>query len=207
MINQILYSTAALIALIAPVVELPIFIALMEGRTPRELRRAAVKVAGGSFAILALSAVAGTRILETLGVSLGAFRSAGGLVLILIGLQMLQGKSSPVVSDRGPQPDPEDHLWVPLVMPLIAGPAAITTVITLSIQETSSALPVPLATLIAIVIATSVVLLILLFADPLSRAVKPRVARILERFFGLMLVAIGFQMGYRGIEQFFLGRP
>lgn len=136
--------------------------------------------------------------------SLPAFRAAGGLVLVVIGLEMLKGLSSAVVTDARLDADPQDRLWMPLVMPLIAGPAAITTAITLSIRERDQASLIPLSTLLAIAAATLVVLAILLGARTLSRVVSGRAARLFERFLGLILVAVGFQMGLTGIYGFLM---
>jgi multiple antibiotic resistance protein len=202
MLNHILYSTVALIALMIPLIELPIFVSVIQTQSPPRAGQAAVKVAVGSLIVLCVAALFGTYMLQAVGVSFPAFRAAGGLVLILIGLQMLQGGPSSVLTDHGDQPDPEDQLWVPLVMPLTAGPAAITTVITLSIRE-EAWIGIPLGTLVGIGIATALVFVVLLFAMPLSRVLPPRVARVSERFFGLILTAIGFQMGLTGIAQFF----
>jgi multiple antibiotic resistance protein len=204
MLNHIVYSSVALIALMVPLIELPIFVSVIQAQSPPRAGQAAVKVAVGSLVVLGVAAVAGTRMLEIVGVSFPAFRAAGGLVLILIGLQMLQGGTSSVLTDHGDQPDPEDQLWVPLVMPLTAGPAAITTVITLSIRE-EAWIGLPVGTLVAVGIATALVLVVLLFAVPLSKVLPPRVARVSERFFGLILTAIGFQIGLTGIQQFFSG--
>ena len=204
MVEHILYSSVALIALMAPLGELTIFLSVVEGQSARQVRRAAIKVAVGSYAVLVVTLFAGTRILDVFGVSLPAFRAAGGLVLIVIGLQMLQGLTSPVLMDPRQPAEPEDRLWVPLVMPLIAGPAAMITVISLSVRETVTASGLPVGTLVAVTVASLSVLLVLLFAVPLQRAVRPRMARLFERFFGLVLVAIGFQMGLTGIREFFL---
>ncbi len=200
MLDHIVYASATLIALMAPIGELPVFLSIMSGRLPVEHRRGALTVAFGSLIVLAVAALLGRQLLNWFSVSLPAFRAAGGLVLILVGLELLQGKFSPVLGKR--KSDPEDHLWVPMIMPLTAGPAAITTVITLSIAEPRPA-GVPVGTLIAIFIANVVVFVTLLLASPISRAIRPRVARVLERFFGLILVAVGFEMGLGGIQQFF----
>lgn len=205
MLEHILYSSATLIALTAPLVELPIFLTIMEGRSPAELRRAAFKVAVGAFVILCGSALAGTWVLRLFGVSLPAFRTAGGIVLVVIGLGMLRGESSPLLADRARAAEPEDQLWVPLVMPLTAGPAAITTAITLSIRDGERLLGLPIATLISIGISSLVVLTMLMSAVALGRSMTARAARIFERFFGLVLLAIGCQMGLTGVHQFFLG--
>ncbi len=205
MLQNILYSSAALIALLSPLGELTVFLAIMEGKSVGEIRRAAVKVATRSYVVLVVTLFAGERILDIFGVSLPAFRAAGGLVLVVIGLRMLQGQVSPVLLDPRLRAEPEDHLWVPLVMPLIAGPAAMITVISLSVRETAGGTVLPIGTLIALTVATATVLVILLFATTLQRVVRPRVARLFERFFGLILVAVGFQLGLTGIREFFIG--
>lgn len=202
MLDQFLYAFVTLTALMAPLVELPVFLAIVEGQGRGEVRRAAVKVAVGSFFVLATAALAGRLILDIFGVSLPAFRAAGGLVLIVIGLEMLKGSSSGVTTDARLETDPQDRLWVPMVMPLTAGPAAITTAITLSIRERGFQALVPVSTLLAIGAATLVVLILLLAARPVSRVVNPRLARLFERFLGLILVAVGFQMGLTGIHEF-----
>jgi multiple antibiotic resistance protein len=64
---------------------------------------------------------------------------------------------------------------------------------------------VPTGTLIAISTAALVILLILMLAVPIQRVMRPQAARIAERFFGVLIVAIGFQMGLTGVRDFFLG--
>lgn len=203
MIDQILYASAALIALTNPLAELPFFLTATEGQSPSTQRRAALKVTLGVVVVLGISAVAGSRILELFDVSFGAFRVAGGLVVILAGLEMLRGTGSGITSVKDAPGEVEDHLWVPLVMPLIAGPASITAVITLALQEPSNPIGLPLGTLIAIVVAAVGVLVILLAASTLSSALSRRAIRVFERFSGMILVAIGFQMGMSGVQEFF----
>jgi multiple antibiotic resistance protein len=205
MMKHILYSTAALLALTAPLAELPIFLAVTAGQTSGQRRRSALKVAGGALMVLGISTMAGAQLLAFVGVSLAAFKSAGGLVVIIVGLEMLHGGSA-ILKDVDGEVHADDALWVPLVMPLIAGPAAITAVITLSIREVQRGSGViPVGTLLAVTLSAFAVLLTLLFAMPLSKLVGVRAARIVERFFGLILVAIGFQMGFSGIQEFFWG--
>lgn len=205
MLQHILYSTAALVALTAPIAELPIFLSVTAGQTAGQRRLSSVKVAVGTLVVLGVSALVGSSLLEVVGVSLAAFRSAGGLVVVIVGLEMLHGGSS-MLGESSDVSGADDALWVPLVMPLIAGPAAITAAITLSIRETSlNEGLVPFGTVMAVAIASLVVLLVLLFSRPVFRLIGIRAARIVERFFGLILVAIGFQMGFTGIREFFLG--
>lgn len=203
MIDQLLYASAALVALTNPLAELPFFLTATEGFSPPDRRRAALKVTIGVIVVLAVSALAGTRILDLFDVSFGAFRTAGGLVIIFAGLEMLRGNGSGLTSVSSDPGEMEDHLWVPLVMPLLAGPASITATITLSLEETSGPALVPMGTLLAILVAAIAVLLILLAASTLSSALSRRGIRIFERFSGLILIAIGFQMGLSGIQEFF----
>ena len=198
-IDHILYGSAALIALTNPLAELPFFLTATEGFSPVERRRAAVKVTIGVLVVLAISAIGGTRILDLFDVSFGAFRAGGGLVVILAGLEMLRGTGSGITSVSREPGEAEDHLWVPLVMPLLAGPAAITATITLAIGEPS----LPIGTLVAVLISSVAVLPLLLAASTLSSALTRRGTRIFESFSGLILIAIGFQTGLGGIHEFF----
>lgn len=198
-----MYGSVALLALTNPLAEMPFFLTATDGLPAYKRRIAAVKVAIGVAVVLAISAVAGTRILDLFDVSFAAFRAAGGLVIILAGLEMLRGTGSGLTSVSSSPGDEEDHLWVPLVMPLLAGPASITATITLALEETSADAVVPAGTLIAVVIAAAAVLVILLATATLTSSLSRRVIRIFERFSGLILIAIGFQMGLSGIQQFF----
>jgi multiple antibiotic resistance protein len=204
MIDQILYGSAALIALTNPLAEMPFFMTATEGLTGYRRRVAAVKVAIGVAVVLAVAAVGGSRILDLFDVSFAAFRAAGGLVIILAGLEMLRGTGSGLTSISQHPGEEEDHLWVPLVMPLLAGPAAITATITLALEETTGPGIIPTGTLIAVLVASVAVLLILLATATLTSALSRRAIRIFERFSGLILIAIGFQMGLSGIHEFWL---
>lgn len=202
--DHFVYALVTLGALMVPLAELPIFLGVMRGRSSRELRRAAMKVAAGSCVILIASALGGRLLLQIFGVSLPAFRVAGGLVLIVIGLEMLRGGQSGLMTDPRLEADPEDALWMPIVMPLIAGPAAITTVITLSLRERTISGSLPFATIGAVAAAALIVYAMLVMARPLERAITPRAARMSERFLGLILVAVGFQIGLAGMYDFFV---
>ena len=202
-LDQILYGSAALIALTNPLAEMPFFMGATTGFSAGRRHQAAVKVAIGVAIVLIVSAVAGTRILDLFDISFAAFRAAGGLVIILAGLEMLRGTGSGLTSVRRDVSEAEDHLWVPLVMPLLAGPASITATITLALEETSGELAVPVGTIVAILVAAFAVLVILLAAATLTSALSRRAVRIFERFSGLILVAVGFQIGLSGIQQFF----
>ena len=201
--DQILYASIALIALTNPLAELPFFFAATDGFSRPQMRRASVKVAFGVLIVLSVAAVGGARILALIDVSFAAFRTAGGLVVILASLEMLRGTGFGITGVHRNPGETEDHLWVPLVMPLIAGPASITAAITLALDEPGVLIGLPVATLTAVVIASVGVLLVLLAASFLSDALSRRAVRIFERFSGLILLAIACEMVLGGIQEFF----
>lgn len=203
MLDQFIYSFGTLTALVLPLSELPIFIGIIGVGSWRALARAAFTVAGGSFAILAVATLAGREILEIFGVGFPAFRAAGGLVLVVVGMEMLRGIASSVVLDEAGGDEPADRLWMPLIMPLTAGPAAITAAISLSIREQANRGGLPLATLLAVGAACLLVYITLLASRPIAAHISSRSARLGERFLGLILVAVGFQMGMTGVAEFF----
>lgn len=201
--DQILYASIALIALTNPLAELPFFFAATDGFSRPQMRRASVKVAFGVLIVLSVAAVGGARILALIDVSFAAFRTAGGLVVILASLEMLRGAGFGITGVHRNPGETEDHLWVPLVMPLIAGPASITAAITLALDEPGVLIGLPIATLTAVFIASVGVLLVLLAASFLSDALSRRAVRIFERFSGLILLAIACEMVLGGIREFF----
>ncbi len=203
LLQAVLFAAASLIALTNPVAEVPLFLGLVEGRTHKEMHRAAITVGLGVWLILTVAAVGGLRILGVFGIQLPAFRAAGGLLLVVMGLEMLQGRDPESASGRRGSGDPEDALWVPLVMPLLAGPGAIVITVTLAVRDSYFVGWLPMATLVAIVVAAFAVYLVLALAGFIHEHLRGRGTRILTRFSGLILVAIGFQMGFTGITEFF----
>lgn len=203
LLQTIFFATAPLLAMTNPIAEVPLFLSLVEGRTKAESHRAAVSVSIGVFIILSISAVGGLQILQFLGIQLAAFRGAGGLLLIVMGLEMLRGEEPEApVSARNPG-DAEDALLVPLTMPLLAGPGAITVTVSLTVRDPYMVWLVPTATVAAIALASLVIYVTLALSGFVGSHIHRRGTRILTRFSGLILVAIGMQMGFTGIAEFF----
>jgi multiple antibiotic resistance protein len=202
-LQTVLFATVPLIAMVNPIAEVPLFLGVCRDRPARERHAAALKVAVGVWFVLTVAAVAGLLLLDLLGIEVAAFRAAGGLLLVVMGLEMLQGEEPESHGAERRSDDAEDALWVPLVMPLLAGPGAIVTTVTLAVREVYFVWWIPVATIVAVSATAVVVLLVFTLAVFVSAHVHGRGARILTRFSGLILVAIGFQMGFTGIEEFF----
>lgn len=202
-LQTVLFMTVPLIAMTNPVAEVPLFLGIVKDQSRTGLHDAALKVGVGVWIVLAIAAVGGLQLLNLLGIEISAFRAAGGLLLIVMGLEMLQGREPEAHGAERGSDDPEDALWVPLVMPLLAGPGAIVTTVTLAVREVQFVGLVPLATLVAITITSAVVYGVLTLGSFVASHLHGRGTRILTRFSGLILVAIGFQMGFTGIQEFF----
>lgn len=195
----LLQDVVALLAISNPLGALPVFLAITERVTAPERSRAALRAALAATLILALAALAGRPILAAFGISMPALQAAGGLVILLMGLEMLHGAPTRVQHDEGQQAV-ADRVLVPLAMPLLAGPGAITTVLTLSSRMDTWRGTAMLLVAVAIVGAT--IGIILLSAARVGRAIGSRGQRILLRFMGLILAAVGAEILLAGLYTF-----
>jgi multiple antibiotic resistance protein len=177
-----------------PIGNAPIFVSITRKLTPRQRQRAAVRAVLAAGALIIGFAVFGELILRYLHVSLGSLSIAGGLLLMLVALEMLRGADFP-----GGDPDvPEDVALVPLATPLVAGPGAIATSIVL--WRAHPGLGGHAAVLMAIVLAVACVGAALLVAERVTRATSPAILAFLTRVFGLLLSAIAVQLVVDGVR-------
>jgi multiple antibiotic resistance protein len=203
-IEAYLQALIALLAIANPVGAAPIFLGIVQGFSREQKHVAALRASLAVFAILAVAAIAGQAILSLFGISLPAFRAAGGLVIVLMGLEMLRGEPTRVQRDPEDPQTAEGEILVPFAMPLVAGPGAITTVITLAVAHRVGYFKLlPLVALVGSLGVAVVLWLILRVTIDNERLLGERGQRILTRFMGLILVAIGFQLGLDGVREFF----
>ncbi|MEM6390451.1 MAG: MarC family protein [Pseudomonadota bacterium] len=185
----------ALFVVIDPVGLAPIFVALTAGRELAERRRIALRAVIVALAVLTLFGLAGETVLSFLGISMPAFRIAGGLLLFLTALDMLferrterrQGKSEPTA---------DDPAVFPLAIPLIAGPGAIAAMILLTSEV--GALDVALIHLVMVAVL-ALVLALFLLASPLERLLGPTGIVVVTRLFGMLLAALSVQFVIDGL--------
>lgn len=126
-----LTSFVTLLVVIDPIGTAPLFVALTAGMDPKRRRRVALRACVIAVGILTVFGLAGNTVLESLGISLPAFRIAGGLLLFLIAVDMLFEKRTKRREDRT-QDDDHDPSVFPLATPLIAGPGAMAAMILLN---------------------------------------------------------------------------
>jgi multiple antibiotic resistance protein len=130
--NTLLQDAVALLAITNPLGAIPAFLAITERMDSGGRLRAGIRASLAVGIILFVAALAGKPILRAFGISMPAFQAAGGLVILLMGLEMLRGVPTKVQHDEASAESADERVLVPLAMPLVAGPGAITTVITLS---------------------------------------------------------------------------
>lgn len=199
--DQYIQAIVALLAIANPLAAVPVFLEAVDGTDTKQRRKSASVAAVSVFIILLVAAVAGNWVLDIFGISISAFRCGGGLVILLMGLSMLQGRTSRVQKESLTQNDRQTKIFVPLAMPLIAGPGAITTVITIGLADPYwKNLSVALT---AIMVLASVLWVMLMLSQHVHGLLGPLGQKILLRFFGLILVAIGVQFVLAGAHEFF----
>jgi multiple antibiotic resistance protein len=186
-----------LTVLMDPVGVAPIFIGAT-ARLERDARqRAAIRAVAAAGGLILGFALFGGLVLDYLNVSVDSLSIAGGLLLLLVALEMLRGMDYP--DDVASAPD---VALVPLATPLLAGPGAIATVIVLSRQQHNFAGKA--SVLLGILCALAVVGIVMFAAERLSHLIPDSLSHFFTRVLGLLLSAIAVQLvvnGIRGILQ------
>jgi len=185
----------------------PLFASMTEGTSAAWRRKMAFKSVGVATAVLLGFAFGGQWLLSKLGVSLHAFKLAGGVLLFLIAVDMLFEKRTErraertemVVEERAAHTGRfEDISVFPLAIPLIAGPGCIATIMLYFAQTTE-----PLAQLVVLGGAAANLLLTLigfLLAGPLTKLMGATVAAMITRIFGIILAALAAQFIVDGVK-------
>ena len=173
-----------LVVIMDPLGSAPIFISLTAGYAPGARRRAALLAAGAAGGVVVVFALFGRLILDYLHVSVESLTIAGGLLLLLVALQMLRG-------DEMAQPETANIALVPLATPLLAGPGAIAAVMVLTRRYEDAA--GRLGVILGILATVAVVAVGLMLATRIARLLHPSVIQLLTRVLGLLLAAIAVQ--------------
>jgi multiple antibiotic resistance protein len=196
-----LLALSSIFFLVDPFAALPTFLAVTAGQDSSRRFRTARKASLTAFVILSVFAIAGTYIFRLFGITLPAFEIAGGIILLLIGLDMLEAKRSPTQETTGEAAAAsakDDAGIVPMGIPMLAGPGAITSVMVLVGQAQTRWEMV--AIFGAIGITAGVCLLVLGSATRVAAVMGETGIRILVRIMGLLLVALAVQYFVNGLQ-------
>jgi multiple antibiotic resistance protein len=199
-VQFLLLAFSSVLFIVDPIACIPTFLALTADDDSAARRRLAKRASWTCFLVLAGFAMAGTFIFKLFGITLPAFRVAGGLIMILIGLDMVQAKRSQTKetpAETQQAMEKEDVGIIPLGMPMLAGPGSISTVIALMAQSVNWAHSILI--LASVGLTAILCYWTLAAADRLGQRMGDTGIRILTRFMGLMLMAIAVQFILSGL--------
>ena len=189
----------ALFVVIDPIGLTPIFVALTAGMSARQRRAVALRACGIAAGLLVLFAVAGEAVLGFLGISMPAFRIAGGMLLFLTALEMLFERRGKRREDRA-DAAVDDPSVFPLALPLIAGPGAIATMILLSDGGSLPAVASAVGVMLSVV---TLCLALFTLAAPLERLLGAVGINVVTRLLGMLLAALSVQFVLDGLRALF----
>ena len=211
--SLVVNSFIGIIAILNPIGNVPIFLEHVENETPKVQRAVALLMAGAIFGLLLVFFLFGNRILTMFGITIPAFRLAGAVIILRVGLRMLQGKSKfensgiQTAASSGTTFDQArnslSHILVPVAMPLFIGPGSITTVILYA--EKSTTLAMTMSMVFVLFLSACIVGACLVSARYIFSKIGPNGTQIVIRFMGMILCAIAMQFMIDGIAQLLPG--
>lgn len=203
MYGEFVYAITALtgfFAIMNPIGNTPIFLGLTNGMdlgAKRAVARRAVTIA---FLIVVLFTVFGSIIFKLFGITLPAFQVAGGILVFLVGYQLLHGRESaihhPAADERGPE-EIDEVAISPLAIPILAGPGTISTALNFAGNGNPLHISVVLGSFAVICIATYVAFL---SGERLVQYVRPSIIKVVTRLMGVIITVIAAQMIMTGIS-------
>jgi len=203
--NEYIRMITGLIAIVGPVSTVPLFLNFTEN-VQSQRKRIAGTAAFGVACILTVSALAGSRILFVFNISIDGFRVAGGLLLLTIAFQMLEAKPTRMKHTPEEEQEALDSTSVgvvPLALPLLAGPGAISTVILFSQQSQAFAHKVALISICWIVALT--VWISFRLAPQISKRLSRTTMNVTARVMGLILAAMAVEFIVGGLRSLLPG--
>lgn len=205
MIALFLSAFVTLFVVIDPPGCAPIFASLTKDSDAAHRRAMAIRSTLVASAILLIFALLGEDLLRLLGISLHAFRIAGGIMLFLIALEMVFEKRTQRRETRAAEvsrdPDHEDISIFPMGIPMIAGPGSIATMMLLMAR--SDGLGESLIVLLALAAVMLLMLLSLLAAGAIMRVLGPKLEAMITRVLGVLLAALASQFVIDGVKASF----
>ncbi len=204
LLTYALVCFGSIFSIVDPFAAVPIFLALVGDRSREEQRRAAMRAAITCFVVLGSFGTAGTLILHFFSITLPAFKIAGGIILFVVGFEMLRAHQSSTRSNKEEQAEAQakdDVAVIPLGLPLLAGPGAIATVMVLGGKATNLA---QRGVVLAVVLVVCVIAaLVLGSASYVTRVLGKTGINLIGRIMGLILAATAVQFIIDGAREAF----
>ena len=190
----------AFFAIMNPIANTPIFIGLTQGDEPAVKRRIASRSLTLAFLIVLVSSLAGNIIFKVFGITLPAFRITGGILVFIIGFQMLHGNPSevhnPSHADNRKSLDAELSIIVsPLAVPILAGPGTIATALSFSAH---AGLLLTVATICVFALLCLITYAFFIEGQKFTDYIGESAIKVITRLMGLILAIVGTQMFMQG---------
>lgn len=195
-----------LLAIVNPLGAVPVFFSLTGNTIEDERKRIAITASVTVAIVLTVSALVGQTLLTFFGISIASFRVGGGILLLLMSISMMQAKqphSKHTPEEEREAEEKESIAVVPIAMPLLAGPGAISSTIIYT-NESDSLPHMSLIIFIGILIAI-LTYLTLRIAIPLSRKISKTGINIITRLMGLLLASIAVEFITKGLRELLPG--
>ena len=195
-------ALSAVFFVIDPLATVPVFLSITGEHTVEQRRKIALRAAFATWVILAFFAIAGGLVFKAFGISLGAFKVAGGIMLLLMSIDMMRAQPSPTRSTKEEREESrtrDDIAIFPMAIPMLAGPGAIATVMVLMSRAAWHPARVP-AVFIAITITCLVAWLLMRSASNAERFLPKTLLRAFERVMGLLLAAVAVEFIAGGVR-------
>lgn len=207
MVDYLLEAFVTLFVTVDPLGLAPLFIGLTAGMSAADRRRVAFRATAIAAVVLLFFAFAGGKLLSLMGISLAAFRIAGGLLLFYTAFQMVYSQKEPRDKSDADRAVTLDHIRdiaaFPLAIPLLAGPGAISATILAATKAPTWPHLGGFLGLVAAVLGLS--LLVFLLADPIDRRIGETGRVVIGRLLGLLLAALAVQFVADGIKAILMG--
>jgi len=202
--NEYLQLLVGLVAVVNPIGVIPLFIALSSNRSPEDRRHTALVCAASVLVVLVIALLAGEPILQFFGIGLPAFRVAGGLLVLMMGMSMLHAsndRARHTPEEQAESFEKESIAVVPLAIPLLSGPGAISTIIVYGHSGHSWQHYLLVG---SVILSLSLLVLAALLAAPkIAQFMGQTGMNVVTRVMGLFLAAIAVEFIAKGLGQLF----
>ena len=193
---------SSLFALVNPIGIVPIFISITEECTLKEKNKIILNAIGFAFFVLISFSLIGDLIFSFYGITIHAFKIAGGIILFKISLDMVESKRSRTKTTPAEEKEAEDKkevAYTPLGIPLIAGPGSIASIMILY-SETNGDINYKIHLFLALACVLLITLLIFRISKYLTKTFGKSGLRIMQRIMGLILMVISIEFIFKGVE-------
>ena len=196
-----LVTFTSVLFIVDPIAVIPTYLVITQDETPEQRRKTARRACIAAALLLIAFGLAGKLVFEVLGITMSAFRIAGGVILWVVAMDMLQAKRS--TQESGPEIEEgtakSDVAVTPLAMPMLAGPGAISTIMVLAGQ--AQTLTQSVTVYLSIVLTAVASWLTLRIGETLMARMGQTGIRVMTRIMGLLLAAIAAQFVLTGVRE------